>query len=361
MSDPIELRGLTKRFGSVTAVDEVSLQVGAGELLTLLGPSGCGKTTLLRLLSGFEQPTAGAILVAGVDVTGLAPHRRDINQVFQSYALFPHLTVRENIAFGLRMQRVGRGETAARVAEAIALVALEGLESRYPHQLSGGQRQRVALARAVVPRPRVLLLDEPLSALDAKLRREMQVELRRLQQKVGVTTILVTHDQEEALAMSDRIAVMNAGRVEQLGTGEEVYHRPRTPFVAGFLGESNLLPVRVVAVRGAAVELESGDGWRLTVTSSAPGAAGEERLLSVRPERLRLSLGLPAGPALRGRLVEQTFLGATVRQVVETESRQRLTVASPETGAGAPGRDAVVYCTFDPADAVLLAAPSTGP
>ena len=358
MSDPIELRGLTKRFGSVTAVDDVSLQVGAGELLTLLGPSGCGKTTLLRLLSGFEQPTAGAILVAGVDVTGLAPYRRDINQVFQSYALFPHLTVRENIAFGLRMQRVGRAESAARVAEAIALVSLEGLESRYPHQLSGGQRQRVALARAVVPRPRVLLLDEPLSALDAKLRREMQVELRRLQQKVGVTTILVTHDQEEALAMSDRIAVMNAGRVEQLGTGEEVYHRPRTPFVAGFLGESNLLPVRVVAARGHEVELQSADGWRLTVTSPAPCAAGEARLISVRPERVRLARAAPGGPALPGRILEATFLGATVRLVVEMESRQRLTVLSPETGAtGAAEPGAVVDCTFDPADAVLLTSP----
>jgi spermidine/putrescine transport system ATP-binding protein len=256
------------------------------------------------------------------------------------------------------MQRVGRAESAARVAEAIALVSLEGLESRYPHQLSGGQRQRVALARAVVPRPRVLLLDEPLSALDAKLRREMQVELRRLQQKVGVTTILVTHDQEEALAMSDRIAVMNAGRVEQLGTGEEVYHRPRTPFVAGFLGESNLLPVRVVAARGHEVELQSADGWRLTVTSPAPCAAGEARLISVRPERVRLARAAPGGPALPGRILEATFLGATVRLVVEMESRQRLTVLSPETGAtGAAEPGAVVDCTFDPADAVLLTSP----
>jgi spermidine/putrescine transport system ATP-binding protein len=362
VSDTIELRGLTKRFGSVTAVDDVSLDVAAGELLTLLGPSGCGKTTLLRLLSGFEQPTSGSILVAGVDITALAPHRRDINQVFQSYALFPHLTVRENIAFGLKMQGVGRSETQARVDEAIALVSLGGLESRYTHQLSGGQRQRVALARAVVPRPRVLLLDEPLSALDAKLRRDMQVELRRLQRKVGVTTILVTHDQEEALAMSDRIAVMNAGRVEQLGTGEEVYHRPQTAFVAGFLGESNLLPVRVVAIRGHEVDLVAREGWPLTVTSELSCAVGEERMISVRPEKLRLARTAVAGPALKGRIVELTFLGPSVRLVVETALRQRLTVLGPEIGtAGKVKRDGEVHCAFEAADAVLLSGVTPAP
>jgi spermidine/putrescine transport system ATP-binding protein len=357
VSDAIELRDLTKRFGAVTAVEGVTLTVAAGEFLTLLGPSGCGKTTLLRLLSGFEHPTAGSILVAGIDVTGLAPHRRDINQVFQSYALFPHLTVRENIAFGLKMQGIARAETQARVDEAIALVSLKGLESRYTHQLSGGQRQRVALARAVVPRPRVLLLDEPLSALDAKLRREMQVELRRLQRKVGVTTILVTHDQEEALAMSDRIAVMNAGRVEQLGTGEDVYHRPKTPFVAGFLGESNLLAVRVLAVRDHEVELQLVDGPPLTIRRphAATPTAGRDQTISIRPEKMSVSRLALTGTAIRGRIADKTFLGPAVRLVVETEAGRRLTILCSGSAAGAEfEKGEAVFCSFAPADAALL-------
>jgi spermidine/putrescine transport system ATP-binding protein len=287
MSDTIEIAGLTKRFGDVVAVDDVTLTVLPGELLTLLGPSGCGKTTLLRLLSGFEQPSAGSIRISGVDVTALPPHRRDINQVFQSYALFPHMTVRENIAFGLRMRRCPPAEIAAKVAAVIALVSLGGMEGRYASELSGGQRQRVALARAIVPGPRVLLLDEPLSALDAKLRREMQVELKRLQRQIGLTTILVTHDQEEALAMSDRIAVMRSGRIEQLGTGEQVYHRPRTAYVADFLGESNLLKARVTGVGAGGVELETEDGWKLTARPPEAAAVltGEKRTISMRPRK----------------------------------------------------------------------------
>jgi len=364
VSDAIELRGLSKRFGPVAAVDGVSLRVEAGELLTLLGPSGCGKTTLLRLLSGFEDPTSGSIWVGGVDVTGLAPHRRDINQVFQSYALFPHLSVRDNIAFGLRMQRVRPGEIDERVAEAVALVSLGGLESRYAHQLSGGQRQRVALARAIVPRPRVLLLDEPLSALDAKLRREMQVELRRLQRKVGVTTILVTHDQEEALAMSDRVAVMHAGRIEQLGPGEEVYHRPRTPFVAEFLGESNLVGAAVAAVEGCDVTLRTTDGWRFRARLPSPEAfeAGAELTLSIRPEKLRVSPVPLAGHAFQARVVEKTFLGASVRIVVEADSHRRLTALTSDTAAAdAAVLGGTVHCAFDPADAVLVARQGIAP
>ena len=239
----IEIESVTKRFGGFTAVDDVSLGVCAGEFLTLLGPSGCGKTTLLRLLSGFETPDAGTIRIAGRDETHLAPYRRNVNQVFQSYALFPHLSARDNIAFGLRMRKTPKDETRRRVAEAVELVALRGFEERMPHQLSGGQRQRVALARALVPNPAVLLLDEPLSALDAKLRKQMQVELKRLQKRLGMTFVFVTHDQEEALTMSDRIAVMDRGRIVQLGTPAEIYHRPGDAFVADFVGEANLLRV----------------------------------------------------------------------------------------------------------------------
>jgi spermidine/putrescine transport system ATP-binding protein len=364
VSDAIELCGLTKRFGSVVAVNDVSLKVEAGELLTLLGPSGCGKTTILRLLSGFERPTSGSILIAGSDVTAAAPHRRDINQVFQSYALFPHMNVRDNIAFGLRMQRVRSAEVSARVAEAVALVSLEGLESRFAHQLSGGQRQRVALARAIVPRPRVLLLDEPLSALDAKLRREMQVELKRLQRGIGVTTILVTHDQDEALAMSDRLAVMRAGRIEQLGTGEDVYHRPRSAFVAEFLGESNLVGATVVAVGAGEVTLRSPEGWLLGVRSpSAPQVAvGGEHTVSIRPERLVFTPGEPPRNAARVRVVERTFLGSSVRMVLETEFKRRLTALSSDPGATGPAAQGDAgFCGFDPGDAVLLDPPAGQP
>jgi spermidine/putrescine transport system ATP-binding protein len=356
VSDAIELRALTKRFGSVVAVDDVTLRVEAGEFLTLLGPSGCGKTTILRLLSGFEQPTSGSIFVAGADVTAVAPHRRDINQVFQSYALFPHLNVRDNIAFGLRMQRTRAPEASERVAEAVALVSLGGLESRYVHQLSGGQRQRVALARAIVPRPRVLLLDEPLSALDAKLRRDMQVELKRLQRKIGVTTILVTHDQEEALAMSDRVAVMNAGRIEQLGTGQDVYHRPRNAFVAEFLGESNLVEGSVVSVGGNEVAMRAHEGWALEVRRPPARAIaiGASQTVSIRPEKLGVWGEAPPRNAVRARVLEKTFLGSAVRIVLETDARRRLTALSsdPLTVAAEPG--SLVFCGFDPDDAVLL-------
>ncbi|MBM3855007.1 MAG: ATP-binding cassette domain-containing protein, partial [Verrucomicrobia bacterium] len=226
MSARVELREVTKRFGAVEAVAGVSLEIAAGEFLTLLGPSGCGKTTLLRLIAGFEAPTSGTIWLSGQDVTPLPPYRRPVNQVFQSYALFPHLTVWENVAFGLRMQRVPAAEIKERVRQALELVSLTGLDARPPHQLSGGQKQRVALARAVVCRPQVLLLDEPLSAIDAKLRHAMQLELKRLQRQIGITFVFVTHDQEEALTMSDRIALVNRGRLEQVGRPPEIYTRP---------------------------------------------------------------------------------------------------------------------------------------
>ena len=241
----VKLESLTKRFGEVTAVNEISLEIQAGEFFSLLGPSGCGKTTTLRMIAGFEPPTSGEILLDGTDVGTWAPHRRNVNTVFQSYALFPFLTVAENVAFGLKYKSVPKPERDGSVAEALALVQLTGYEKRRPNQLSGGQQQRVALARALVLRPSVLLLDEPLGALDAKLRRTLQVELGALQKQVGITFLYVTHDQEEALTMSDRLAVMNHGRIAQLGTPEEVYNEPADAYVADFLGVSNLMDARV--------------------------------------------------------------------------------------------------------------------
>ena len=308
----IELRNIRKQFGSFVAVDNISLSIRAGEFLTLLGPSGCGKTTLLRMIAGFESPDRGEVFLSGQDVTALPPYRREVNQVFQSYALFPHLSVRKNIAFGLRMRRLPRDVIAKKVAAAIDLVSLPGMEDRLPDQLSGGQRQRVALARALVCEPRVLLLDEPLAALDAKLRRSMQLELKRLQTRVGITFIFVTHDQEEAITMSDRIAVMNQGRIEQLDAPTEMYHRPATKFVATFLGQTNLLTGTIVSP--GIVRLT--DGTQLHCDAST--ATGEV-LLSIRPERVRLS---PVGDenVIAMKLVERVFKGAFEQYLLRNDA-----------------------------------------
>jgi spermidine/putrescine ABC transporter ATP-binding subunit len=314
----IEIQDVTKRFGDFTAVNSVSLHVQAGEFITLLGPSGCGKTTLLRMLSGFETPDAGVIRIGGEDVTHLAPYRRNVNQVFQSYALFPHMTVRENIGFGLRMQKVAASEAAKRIEEVVALVALQGFEDRKPAQLSGGQRQRVALARAIVPRPSVLLLDEPLSALDAKLRGQMQLELKRLQKHLGMTFVFVTHDQEEALTMSDRIAVFNKGRLEQLGTATEIYHQPRTAFVADFIGEANLLPAELVTRGETTARVRIDGGLELVLNASQWPADATRALVSVRPEKVHVSKKLvECENVFEARVTEELFQGAMDRLDVE--------------------------------------------
>jgi spermidine/putrescine transport system ATP-binding protein len=374
MNAMIEIAALTKRFGAVTAVDNVSFDVREGELLTLLGPSGCGKTTLLRLLSGFEHPTSGAIRIAGADVTSLPPNRRDVNQVFQSYALFPHLTVRENIAFGLKMQRLPRGEIDRSVREVLALVALGGMEDRHPHELSGGQRQRVALARAIVPSPRILLLDEPLSALDAKLRRSMQLEIKRLQKQLGLTTILVTHDQDEALALSDRIAVMEAGRIAQLDTPERIYRSPADAFVAEFIGESNVFRAEVVgrveSVDGghASLRLKVAEGLFFEAKESAGAIglrAGQSCRISVRPESISVRgvvpPGVESGNTFAARLIEKIFLGSTVRAVVEVVSpddpsaKLQFTIFQPATSFLASadiGADLV--CAYGPEIIIVL-------
>ncbi len=279
----IEARNAVKAFGQgdhvVRALDDVSIQIRKAEFFTLLGPSGCGKTTLLRLIAGFEMPTSGTILLDGADITDLPPNRRPVNTVFQSYALFPHLTVAENVGFGLTMQGRPKAEVKARVAEMLALVKLEAMATRKTSQLSGGQQQRVALARALAPQPKVLLLDEPLSALDLKLRKEMQVELKRLQTETGITFIFVTHDQEEALTMSDRIGVMSAGKLQQVGSPKEIYTRPVNRFVASFIGETNFLPATVVP---GGVKLSTGDV--VEVATMAQGTV----TLTVRPEQVRI-------------------------------------------------------------------------
>ncbi len=308
----IALRGLRKTFGPVTAVDGVDLEIAHGEFFSMLGPSGSGKTTVLRMIAGFENPTEGLITLGGADVTGEPPFARDVNTVFQDYALFPHMSVLENVEYGLRVKKVGRADRRTRAAEALATVRLEGYGDRRPHELSGGQRQRVALARALVNRPKVLLLDEPLGALDLKLRREMQIELKELQRDVGITFVFVTHDQEEALTMSDRIAVFNNGRIEQVATPIELYERPATSFVAGFVGTSNLL-----------------EG------EAAAKLIGEDGVFSIRPEKIRLRRADEARKAdddsgdlceARGVVRDVVYLGSSTHSVVDLDVGGYLTV-----------------------------------
>ncbi|HWA84846.1 MAG TPA: ABC transporter ATP-binding protein [Opitutus sp.] len=357
MSLMVELNGVTKRFGTFTAVDHVSLGIRAGEFLTLLGPSGCGKTTLLRMIAGFETPDEGSVLLEGREVTRLPPYKRNVNQVFQSYALFPHLSVRDNIAFGLRMQKMAAGDIAARVAEAVALVSLEGFEERKPQQLSGGQRQRVALARALAPRPSVLLLDEPLSALDAKLRVAMQLELKRIQRLLGVTFVFVTHDQEEALTMSDRIALVNAGRVEQIGDGSEIYHRPATPFAADFIGEANLLEAELASVNGPGVRVRVGGGLELVVPAAIWPAGARRALISIRPEKVHVSkVPVTAENSFAARVEEEVFKGALDHLQLATDAGTRLNavVANESALCEAIHRGDRVFCGLHASDLVVV-------
>ena len=325
----VRLVDVTKSFGDFNAVDHISLDVQDGEFFSLLGPSGCGKTTTLRMIGGFEQPTSGLIELQGQDVTWLPPYQRNVNTVFQNYALFPHLTIFENVAFGLRRRRVADAEIRSRVAEMLELVELKGYDKRKPNQISGGQAQRVALARALINRPAVLLLDEPLGALDLKLRKQMQVELKRIQQEVGITFIYVTHDQEEAMTMSDRIAVMNRGRYEQLADPETLYERPATRFVAGFLGISNLLRGTVVekSDRYAAVRLVDDALVRIPI-AAVDGASSIE--VGVRPEKIRMLTAEAAAPegfnVLAGTVRDASYVGVSTQYVIETRSGRRITV-----------------------------------
>jgi len=310
MATMVELQDVSKSFGNFTALRNVSFEIREGEFMTFLGPSGCGKTTCLRLISGFDTPTTGKVLIGGKDVTLDPPYRRDVNQVFQSYALFPHLTIFENIAFGLRMKKVPVAEIKRRVDRVVEMTALAQFVDRKPAQMSGGQRQRVALARAIVCEPKVLLLDEPLSALDAKLRTQMRVELKQLQKRLGITFIFVTHDQEEALTMSDRVAVINGGRVEQIGTVNEIYYQPATRFVATFIGETNIVEADVISNEGGRplCRLEGGLELRL---KAGPQAPGDKILLSLRPEKIRLYRANPGGEnCFPGKISVEIFKGA---------------------------------------------------
>jgi spermidine/putrescine transport system ATP-binding protein len=351
----IELVSLNKRFGDFVAVDDISLEIQAGEFFSLLGPSGCGKTTTLRMVAGFEPPTGGEILLDGVDVGSKAPNRRNVNTVFQSYALFPFLTVAENVAFGMKYKSVPKAERDTRVAEALELVQLSGFEKRRPNQLSGGQQQRVALARALVLRPAVLLLDEPLGALDAKLRRTLQVELGALQKQVGITFLYVTHDQEEALTMSDRLAVMNHGRIVQLGTPEEVYNEPADAYVADFLGVSNLMDARVDRSGGrqGSCRLRLGE-FSLEAQAGTLDATGAVKL-AIRPERVHLHPYEDQGDNRLPGMVERiVFLGSTTHVYVRLATGSALQALVRNDGSSLPYRQGTPVRIALPADALRV-------
>jgi spermidine/putrescine transport system ATP-binding protein len=346
----VVLESVTKRFGELTAVDAIDLDIAEGEFFTMLGPSGCGKTTTLRMIAGFEEVTGGRLTIDDVDMLGIPPHKRPTNTVFQSYALFPHLSVRENVAFGLRRKGVDKSEIDQRVREELERVGLAAEANRRPAQLSGGMQQRVALARALVNLPRVLLLDEPLGALDLKLRKGLQVELKKIQREVGITFVYVTHDQEEALTMSDRIAVMNKGHIEQIADPEEVYDRPSTSFVAGFIGVSNLMPgtVRKTGERGE-VELDTGVQVSTEVDGFNPG---DRCQAVVRPEKLAIGAGGGNQPSVEGLVESSLYLGTSTQLIVQLPGDVRMTVLVPNTDEAQrqqlPGGGAKVQLTWDP-------------
>ena len=349
----VELQGVTKRFGTMVAVDRLNLSVQPGEFLSLLGPSGCGKTTTLRMLAGFEQPDEGLIRISGQPVQGIPPYKRDVNTVFQAYALFPHMTVAENVAYGLRQKGVAKSEIATRVAEALDMVKMSKLAERKPRQMSGGQQQRVAVARALVNRPSVLLLDEPLGALDRKLREEMQIELKLLQSQLGITFIFVTHDQEEAMSMSDRIAIMLEGHIEQLADPETVYERPASAFVAGFIGRNNFW---TGTSSGNGVKADDGTVF-VVARPDEHVASGAPALAAIRPESLTLHAADPGAAAnvLQGEVAGVSHFGDTLQYVVRTGDRTVLVLTPRANDVRLHSGDAV-WCTWSADDVYMFSA-----
>lgn len=356
----VELRQVFKIFNGEVAVRGINLEIRRGEFFSILGPSGCGKTTTLRLIAGFETPSSGEVLIQGQSMGFVPSYRRPVNTVFQSYALFNHMTVRDNVAFGLRIKKLGSGEVQERVSEALALVKMDSFARRYPAQLSGGQQQRVALARALVNRPAVMLLDEPLGALDLKLRKQMQVELSNLHQRLGITFVMVTHDQEEALSLSDRIAVMNAGEIEQIGSPSEIYECPRTPFVADFIGDTNLLEGRANQLDGSLLSITTANGLPVWVyrEANAPQLSPKSPVvISVRPEKIRLSLE-PSDSSqncYEGRLQHVMYLGTHIHCMVELKTGDYLTVLQPNLALNLPDVQTPVYACWSPKDCLALA------
>jgi spermidine/putrescine transport system ATP-binding protein len=350
----IKLSRLTKQFAEVTAVDGIDLQIPGGEFFSLLGPSGCGKTTTLRMIAGFEQPTSGEILLDGTDVAYTPPHQRNVNTVFQNYALFPHLNVYDNIAYGLKRAKRPKAEIRERVGRALELVQLPGYEARRSSQLSGGQQQRVALARALVLNPAVLLLDEPLGALDAKLRKALQIELKALQQEVGITFLYVTHDQEEALTMSDRLAVMNRGHIEQVGAPQDVYEDPETLYVADFLGVSNLMQATIVRSATSACHVAL-DGYELETRGTDRDVTGEAKIV-IRPERIELEAhGSPSGPNRIPAMVERVvYVGSAIQVIVRGATGEALQALVQNTGGGIPYEQGTPVQLHLPADALRV-------
>ncbi len=355
----LRLAGLAKRFGALTAVDGVSLDIGRGEFFALLGPSGCGKTTLLRMLAGFEAPDEGRILIDGVDMTDVPPYRRPVNMMFQSYAVFPHMSVRQNIGFGLRQDRLPKAAIRERVAAALDLVQMAGLAERRPHQLSGGQRQRVALARALVKQPKLLLLDEPLAALDRKLREQTQFELMRIQETVGITFIIVTHDQAEAMTMASRVAVMEAGRLRQVGRPSEVYETPNSRFVADFVGAVNLLAGKVRRSRDGGLTIVSPQIGSFEVAGAPDRPDGTAAVVALRPEKIAMSRTPPAGAAncRSGTVREIAYLGGVSLYRVEVAAGclLRVSLANSERRVAAPfERGEPVFLSWAPASGLVL-------
>ena len=353
----VRLEGVSKFYGSVCAVDRLSLSIDQGESVALLGPSGCGKTTTLNLMAGFLEPDAGTIWIGDRDVVGIPPNKRNLGMVFQSYALFPHMTVAENVAFGLKLRRVERSERTSRVVEALEMVRLEGLSDRYPRQLSGGQQQRVSLARALVVRPEIMLFDEPLSNLDAKLREEMRTELLEIQDRVKITSVYVTHDQEEALALADRVAVMTDGHIEQIGTPDEVYESPATAFVAKFLGESNVLPATVAEVSGPSTICDAGD-YRIRSEGNSRFAVGDRVEVVVRTERISLgSEPMTLDNCFRARLAHVIYLGGDIRYLLQLGEQRIVSVKKNRGDHISFQEDTDIFVGWSARDSLLVKLP----